>query len=52
MTDLTVNVEKTIEAPIEKVFDALQTHKPKQGIFYNGQLFDAYKFVIDLINRL
>jgi len=23
---------------------------PKQGIFYNGQMFDAYKFVLDLIN--
>ncbi|HNS56608.1 MAG TPA: polysaccharide deacetylase family protein, partial [Smithellaceae bacterium] len=23
--------------------------KPKQGIFYDGQIFDAYKFVADLI---
>ncbi|MBD3268472.1 ORF6N domain-containing protein [bacterium] len=33
----------------EKVFDALQTEKPKQGIFYNGQVFDAHRFISDLI---
>jgi hypothetical protein len=34
---------------LEKVFNALETEKPKQGIFYNGQIFTAYKFVCDLI---
>ena len=33
----------------EKVFKALETEKPKQGIFYNGQIFDAYRFTSDLI---
>jgi hypothetical protein len=33
----------------EKVFNALETEKPKQGVFYNGQIFDAYKFVCDLV---
>jgi hypothetical protein len=33
----------------DKVFDLLETNIPKQGIFYNGQIFDAYKFVCDLI---
>lgn len=33
----------------EKVFNALQAHKPKQGIFYDGQIFDAYIFVSDLV---
>jgi phage regulator Rha-like protein len=33
----------------DKVFDLLQTNIPKQGIFYNGQIFDAYKFICDLI---
>jgi hypothetical protein len=33
----------------DKVFDLLETEKPKQGIFYNGQRFDAYKFVCDLV---
>jgi hypothetical protein len=33
----------------DKVFDLLETKKPKQGIFYNGQIFTAYKFVCDLV---
>jgi len=33
----------------EKVFDALGTGRSKQGIFFNGEIFDAYKFVSDLI---
>jgi hypothetical protein len=33
----------------EKIFKALETEKPKQGIFYNGQIFDAYVFICDLI---
>lgn len=37
----------------EMVFDALQQKKsePMQGIFYNGQIFDAYKFVSDIIRK-
>ncbi|MFT3751588.1 MAG: ORF6N domain-containing protein [Paludibacter sp.] len=36
---------------IDQILDALQseTAKPKQGIFYNGQIFDAYLFISDLI---
>ncbi len=36
---------------IDKIFEALENNnlKPKQGIFYNGQIFDAYKFVTKLI---
>ena len=35
----------------EKIFKALEDRsiKPRQGIFFNGQVFDAYKFVSDLI---
>lgn len=35
----------------EKLFDALENKslKIKQGIFYDGQMFDAYTFVSDLI---
>jgi hypothetical protein len=35
----------------EQVFKALEdkTIKPKQGIFFDGQVFDAYAFVCDLI---
>ena len=37
----------------EKVFNALQKDELdlKQGIFYNGQIFDAHKFVSDLIRK-
>ena len=36
---------------IDQILNALDngTAKPKQGIFYNGQIFDAYLFVSDLI---
>ena len=35
----------------EQIFKALEDNsfKPKQGIFYDGQVFDAYAFVCDLI---
>ena len=35
----------------DKLFEALEdkTIKPKQGIFYDGQIFDAYVFVNDLL---
>ncbi len=35
----------------KKVFDYLQTEKPKQGIFFEGQIFDAYEFVCNLIKN-
>lgn len=37
----------------EKVFNALQKKElePKQGIFFDGQIFDAYKFVAGLIRK-
>ena len=37
----------------DKLFEALEdkTLKPKQGIFYDGQVFDAYVFVNDLLKR-
>ncbi len=36
---------------IDQILNALDngTAKPKQGIFYNGQIFEAYIFVSDLI---
>lgn len=37
----------------EKLFDALQNKdlEPKQGIFFDGQIFDAYRFVSGLIRK-
>jgi hypothetical protein len=36
---------------IEKIFNIIEDKsiKPKQGIFYDGQIFDAYKFINELI---
>ena len=36
---------------IDRIFKALENNslKPKQGIFYDGQIFDAYKFTTELI---
>lgn len=36
---------------VEKIINALESGdlKPKQGIFYDGQVFDAYTFVSDLV---
>lgn len=36
---------------IDTILDAIESReiKPKQGIFYDGQVFDAYVFVADLI---
>ncbi len=39
------------EKKIDIVIDALQSNEltPKQGIFYNGQVFDAYILIADII---
>jgi len=38
---------------LEKVFDAMSENQivAKQGIFFEGQMFDAYSFVSDLIRK-
>ncbi len=35
----------------DEIFDAIQSKgiKPEKGIFFDGQIFDAYKFVSDII---
>ena len=36
----------------EKLFQALEAGEPsKQGIFYDGQIYDAYTFVCDLVRK-
>jgi len=39
------------DTKLDKVFEAIEAKdiKPEQGIFYNGEVFDAYVFVADLI---
>jgi len=35
----------------DRIFNAIESKEitPKQGVFFNGQIFDAYQFVCDLI---
>ncbi len=42
-------VDKRIDEVFHKLDDGYT--KPKQGIFYNGQVYDAYTFVSDLIKK-
>ena len=35
----------------EEIFNALDNKPAKQGIFFDGQIFDAYKFVADLMRK-
>ncbi len=47
-----ISFESETEKNFEKVFKALESAElPKQGIFYNGQIYDAYKFASDLIRK-
>ena len=43
--------EIKVDEKFEQLFNALEDKsiKPKQGVFYDGQIFDAYVFVCDLI---
>ena len=47
-----ITFESDTDKNFEKVFKALAAGElPKQGIFYNGQVYDAYTFVCDLIRK-
>ena len=47
-----VAFESETEKNFEKVFRALEAGEPpKQGIFYDGQIYDAYSFVANLIRK-
>jgi phage regulator Rha-like protein len=51
-----VNIENRLlnhDHKFDKLFSALESQelRPKQGIFFDGQIFDAYKFVSDLFRR-
>ncbi len=43
--------EMKTDDKFDKIFSAIESNevKPKQGIFFDGQIFDAYTFVTDLI---
>lgn len=47
-----ISFELNTEKNFEKVFKALEEGEPpKQGIFYDGQVYHAYKFVSDVVRR-
>lgn len=43
--------QQASDAKLEKILVAIEdkSNKPKQGVFFDGQIFDAYVFVSDLI---
>ena len=47
--------QKQIEtdSKLEQIFSAIESKqiKPKQGIFFDGQIFDAYKLLINIIKK-
>jgi hypothetical protein len=45
--------ESETEKNFEKVFQALERRDepPRQGIFYNGQVYDAWRFASDLVRK-
>ncbi len=47
------NHQRKTDSKLDEVLDAIEDKsiKPKQGIFYDGQVFDAYVFVSDLIKH-
>jgi hypothetical protein len=47
-----INFESKTENNFEKIFKALEVEEsPKRGIFYNGQVYEAYIFACDLIRK-
>ncbi|MDD5212235.1 MAG: ORF6N domain-containing protein [Sulfuricurvum sp.] len=48
-----ITYELKSDERFEKIFSAIEDKsiKPKQGIFYDGQIYDAYIFVSDLIKN-
>lgn len=48
------NVEQKLlshDKKFSQVFKALQSEPPKQGIFYDGQIYESYAFVSNLIKK-
>ena len=39
----------TTDKKIDEIFNKIENHLPYQGIFFDGQVFDAYSFISDLI---
>jgi hypothetical protein len=48
-----LKLEMETDKKFDEVFNAMQSKElePKQGIFFDGQIFDAYKFISGLIRK-
>lgn len=48
-----IGYELKSDEKFDKLFNAIESKelKPKQGIFYDGEIFDAYTFIADLIRE-
>ena len=48
-----LKLEMETDKRFDEVFNAMQSKElePKQGIFFDGQIFDAYKFISGLIRK-
>ena len=44
--------QKTTDERFERVFDYMETHDaPKQKVFFEGQVFDAFELLVSLVRR-
>ena len=44
--------QKTTEERFERVFDYMETHEaPKQKLFFEGQVYDAFELLVSLVKR-
>ena len=44
--------QKTTDERFERVFDYMETHEaPKQKVFFDGQVYDAFEFLVSLVRK-
>lgn len=44
--------QKTTDERFERVFDYMETHEaPKQKIFFDGQVYDAFELLVNLVQK-
>ena len=44
--------QRSTDERFERVFDYMDQHKaPKQKVFFNGEIYDAFEFLVDLIQK-
>ena len=44
--------QKTSDERFERIFDYMETHEaPKQKVFFDGQVYDAFEFLVSLVQK-